>query len=81
MTRACPEHAGLKAAGTAKAEKHSGGDSPRLRPRCCPSQHDPVGDSIEPREKEVKKESLIERIKPIVVNDLESRNDGVLDAA
>lgn len=61
-------------AGTAEVEKYTGGGSPKPRLCCCPSQHNPVGDSIEPREREVKKESFMERIKPIGVNDLESIN-------
>jgi hypothetical protein len=76
VTRACPEHAGREFAGTAEEEECAGLRlAPKYVPHFRPSSHNPDGDSIEPRAKEVKKESLMERIKPIEVSDFRSKYD------
>ena len=46
---------------------------PQIRPPFRPSSHNPDGDSIELRAKEVKKESLMEHIESIGVSDFWSK--------
>jgi hypothetical protein len=46
---------------------------PKKHPHFRPSSHNPDGDSIDLRAKEVKKESLVEQIKSIGVSDFRSK--------
>jgi hypothetical protein len=75
FTRAWPEHAGceLLADGAGKTTTQGLRHAPKQITPFRPSAHSPDGDSIEPRAKEVKKESLMERIKPIGVSDFRSK--------
>jgi hypothetical protein len=77
FTRAWPEHAGceLLADGAGKTTTQGLRHAPKQITPFRPSAHRPDGDSIEPRAKEVKKESLMERIKPIGVSDFRSKRE------